>query len=265
MQHNPPIRGGRHTARVVAVVWTLTVATAGFANAPTNSAGTLPYPGVSLCIAADPACEAVVIGVGEGGRSLTRYQPKFQGLIAPLDAKLRRAMRGISWHPGCPVPLDQLRVLTLDHWRPDGTRSVGHLIVAASVAPTVLAAFKHYFHVRFPITVMAPVHLFGASDVRSMATDNTSAFNCRKMTGGGRWSEHAFGTAVDINPLRNPYVKGQLVLPAAGKAWVQRKHVRPGMLVAGGAGVGVWQRMGWGWGGAWRTLQDFQHVSKTGR
>jgi hypothetical protein len=227
--------------------------------------GTLPHPRRSLCQAGTTDCVAVRVQQRSNAAVYTRYQPRFVGSIATLSPKLRHAMTGVSWRRGCPLSLDALRSVTVDHWRPDGSITRGQLIVAATVAPVVLRAFRHYFQARFPITTMAPVHRYGASDDRSMKADNTSAFNCRKMTGGSRWSEHAYGTAIDINPLRNPYVKGKLVLPASGRAWAKRSHVRPGMLVPGGPAVSFWRRAGWGWGGSWRTLQDYQHISKTGR
>lgn len=227
--------------------------------------GTLPHPRQSLCKAGTPECAAIVVQPTGGRATFTRYQPRFHGAIRPLSPRLRKAMTGISWRPGCPLSLDALRLVDVDHWRPDGSISRGQVIVAAKVAALVLRAFRHYFHTRFPITRMSPVYKFGGSDDRSMKVDNTSAFNCRKMTGGSRWSEHAYGMAIDINPFKNPYVKGKLVLPASARSWAKRNRVRPGMLVKYGPGVTVWTKAGWGWGGNWRTLQDYQHVSKTGR
>ena len=93
--------------------------------------------------------------------------------------------------------------------------------------------------------------------------NNTTAFVCRPSRGSRTWSEHAQGRAVDINPFHNPYVKGDVVLPELATAYVDRSHLRPGMLtdddVAGFTGVG------WGWGGRWRSLLDFMHLSANGR
>ncbi|MCO4763955.1 MAG: M15 family metallopeptidase [Myxococcales bacterium] len=226
--------------------------------------------GHGVCRGKTQCCKGVLASVGGcgacvRGKSIMRYQPKFSGAITPIGDKLGKAMTGVSWRKGCPVDLRGLRLLTMHHWRPNGTIGRGQLIVNATVAKGVLKAFERLFQMRFPITRMIPVHRYGASDDRSMKADNTSAFNCRKITGGSRWSEHAFGTAIDINPLRNPYVKGKLVLPAEGRAWASRTDVRPGMLVPHGPTVGVWRQLGWGWGGTWRKLQDFQHVSQSGK
>ncbi|MFW6031301.1 MAG: M15 family metallopeptidase [Myxococcota bacterium] len=98
-----------------------------------------------------------------------------------------------------------------------------------------------------------------------MEANNTSAFNCRRMTSGSRWSEHAYGTAIDVNPIQNPYVRGAVVQPPAGEAYVDRTATRKGMLRAGGPVVGAFAEAGWKWGGEWRTMKDYQHFSVSGR
>ena len=105
---------------------------------------------------------------------------------------------------------------------------------------------------------------FGGDDAASMAANNTSAFNCRTVAGSARWSEHAYGTAIDINPVQNPYVAGSAVDPPAGSEYLDRANVRPGMMVSGGVGVNVFRFVGWGWGGDWSSAKDYQHVSLRG-
>jgi hypothetical protein len=110
---------------------------------------------------------------------------------------------------------------------------------------------------------MRPIDAFGGSDDRSMAADNTSAFNCRYAvtTGARRWSMHAYGLAVDVNPVENPYLEGGRVRPARGRRYLDRAHVRPGMAVAGGALVSAFASVGWKWGAR---FGDYQHFSSTG-
>jgi hypothetical protein len=98
-----------------------------------------------------------------------------------------------------------------------------------------------------------------------MAADNTSAFNCRVVAGTTTWSQHAYGRAVDVNPVRNPYVRDGGVDPPGGAAYTDRSDVRPGMLVEAGAVVDAVDRIGWGWGGRWSSGRDLQHLSRTGR
>jgi poly-gamma-glutamate synthesis protein (capsule biosynthesis protein) len=105
---------------------------------------------------------------------------------------------------------------------------------------------------------------FGGSDDASMAVDNTSAFNCRPVAGTTRWSQHAYGRAIDINPLRNPYVEPGRVSPVEGAAYADRSDVRPGMIVEGGPVVAAFDALGWGWGGRWAGGADYQHFSAAG-
>jgi hypothetical protein len=76
---------------------------------------------------------------------------------------------------------------------------------------------------------------------------------------------HAYGEAIDINTVENPYVIGNSVLPPSGRAYMNRSRVRPGMAVEGGVLVRAFSRVGWGWGGRWSGTKDYQHFSTTGR
>lgn len=171
---------------------------------------------------------------------------------------------GDSWRDGCPVGPEELRRLRLTHHTFDGGTSEGHLVVHRDVARAVVDAFEAIFAGGFPIAAMEPVHVHGSDDGRSMEANNTSAFNCRTVTGGTRWSEHAHGTAIDINPVQNPYVRGSTVLPAAGRGRLDRDAVVPGMIVAGDAVTTAFAAIGWQWGGTWPN-PDHQHFSASGR
>jgi len=170
-----------------------------------------------------------------------------------------------SWRPGCPVGPPDLRAVRFPHWRPDGTVASGVLVVHRDVVPAVVALVRAAWGTRFPIVQARPVDDFGGSDDASMAADNTSAFNCRTVAGTTTWSRHADGRAVDVNPVENPYVRGEQVDPPAGRAYLDRADVRPGMLAEGGAVVDAADRLGWGWGGRWSSGQDHQHLSSDGR
>ena len=173
---------------------------------------------------------------------------------------------GASWHAGCPVGPASLRRVTIRYRGFDGADHSGDLIVHADAVGATLAAFERMRAAGFPIRKVVPVDRYGGSDDASMADDNTSAFNCRPSTGStSTWSQHAYGRAIDINPLENPYVSGSSVQPAGGAAYLDRSDVRPGMAVAGGPLVSAFAAVGWGWGGNWTTVKDYQHVSATGR
>jgi D-alanyl-D-alanine carboxypeptidase len=190
----------------------------------------------------------------------------FRGTIAPIGASMRASMTGVSWHPGCPVSLAQLRVLTLSYWGFDNRPHTGRIVVNADVAPTVVSVFRRLYSARYPIRRMQPVDAYGGSDFRSIDADNTSSFNCRAATGSTRWSEHAYGHAIDIDPIENPYVESGSTSHSASRPYLDRSRHRPGMAYPGGVVVQAFAAAGWGWGGSWSgSVHDYQHFSVSGR
>jgi hypothetical protein len=192
--------------------------------------------------------------------------PVFRGSVTPLPASLRATMTGLSWHRGCPIGLDGLRLVRARHWGFDGRVHTGRLVVASDVARPVLDVLRRLYAARFPIRRMVPVDAYGASDFRSIEADNTSAFNCRYVEGTTRWSEHSYGRAIDLNPIENPYVTaaGTTSHPASSR-YLRRSPYRPGMAVEGGVVVRAFAAAGWGWGGRWSGDRDYQHFSASGR
>ncbi|AVT41839.1 hypothetical protein C6W10_26480 [Plantactinospora sp. BB1] len=172
---------------------------------------------------------------------------------------------GQSWRPGCPVGPDQLRRIRLGYWDFDGRPRVGTIVVHRSVTAEVVEIFATLYRERFPIRRLQPVDAYAGSDDRSMADDNTSGFNCRRAvsTGAAKWSAHAYGKAIDVNPVENPYLIDGRVLPPAGAAYRDRSGHRPGMAVPGGVLVEAFAAAGWEWGGRWRS-PDYQHFTRTG-
>jgi hypothetical protein len=151
-------------------------------------------------------------------------------------------------------------------WGYDGKVHHGDLIVHRTEATDVAAAFGRLHAERFQIRQIRPVAVFGSSDDRSMEANNTSAFNCRAVTGDTSWSEHAYGRAIDINPVQNPYVTASgRVLPESGRPWADRSLRVPGMIHAGGPVTRAFGAIGWSWGGSWTNSKDYQHLSRTGR
>ena len=175
-------------------------------------------------------------------------------------------MTGSSWHAGCPVSLSRLRLLTLTHWGFDGRVHTGRLVVNQDVAAKIVSVFRRLYDVRFPIRRLQVVDDYAGSDFRSIEADNTSAFNCRAATGSSRWSEHAYGHAVDVDPIENPYVDAGGTSHTASRPYLDRSRRRPGMAYAGGALVAAFASIGWGWGGSWSgSVRDYQHFSASGR
>ncbi len=188
--------------------------------------------------------------------------PPFQASSAPVTA----AQLGASWHTGCPVGPSQLRRVFVSYVGFDGHAHRGELVVNTTVVRDVETIFRRLYAARFPIRHMQPVAAYGGSDNRSMAADNTSGFNCRYAVAPGpkQWSVHAYGEAIDVNTVENPYLEGGRVLPPAGRAFTDRSRYRRGMAVAGGTLVRAFASVGWLWGGRWTSSPDWQHFSKTG-
>jgi hypothetical protein len=189
----------------------------------------------------------------------------FRGTISPLSPALRARLTGTSWHPGCPVPLSGLRLLTVSHWGFDGRVRTGSLVVNEAVATSVLRVLRRLYDARWPIRRMRLVDDYGGSDFRSIEADNTSAFNCRAATGSSHWSQHAYGLAIDVNPLENPYVSGGRTSHRASVPYLDRSRHRRGMAYEGGELVSAFRSIGWGWGGDWSETKDYQHFSASGR
>jgi len=184
----------------------------------------------------------------------------FVGTVQPVTAR----DLPYSYRAGCPVGPSQLRLLRLSYWGFDGSAHAGSLVVRDRVARDVVGVFRRLYAARFPIRRLRKVDAYRGSDDASMAADNTSAFNCRFVPGTRHWSQHAYGEAIDVNPVENPYLQGARVRPPAGRRFLDRSRARPGMAVAGGALVRAFAAVGWQWGGRWAT-PDYQHFSATGR
>jgi hypothetical protein len=192
--------------------------------------------------------------------------PTFSGTVEAIPADVRELMTGRSWRPGCPVGLDDLRLLTVTYWGFDGLPHAGNLVAHRDHAGALLSAFHSLFDQRFAIERIQLVDDFGADDAASMAANNTSAFNCRGIDGHpGVWSEHSYGWAVDINPVQNPWVRGIEVDPPAGVPYADRTVQAPGVIHAGDGVVQAFAAIGWTWGGTFGNAKDYQHFSATGR
>src|SRR5919201_3323210 len=181
-------------------------------------------------------------------------------------SRVTRAELPYSWHPGCPVAPSQLRRLRLSYRGFDGRAHTGTLVLNRDAVADVTRVFARLYAARFPIRRMRPIDAYRGNDERSLAADNTAAFNCRYAIAPGprRWSAHAYGEAIDVNPVENPYLVGRRVHPRAGARYLDRSNVRPGMAVRGGLLVRAFVAVGWRWGGRWTGPPRHQHFSATG-
>lgn len=194
----------------------------------------------------------------------TTSAPRFASSIAAIDDGTA-ARLSASWRPGCPVPLESLRLVTVTHWGFDRRLRQGEVIVHSDHAEAIRGVFAALFEAAFPIEQVRLVDDFGADDDRSMAANNTSGFNCRRARGSAWWSEHAYGRAVDINPVQNPYLTRRgAVLPPGGREFIRRDATTPGVITDDGPVVAAFTSIGWRWGGDWSN-PDYQHFSASGR
>ena len=192
--------------------------------------------------------------------------PGYHARIQPIPTAMRAQMTGVSWHPGCPVGLSDLRLITLEYRGFDGHDHTGRLIANRDAAAALVAVFRRLYAARFPIRRMEPVDRYGGDDFRSIEADNTSSFNCRAATGSTRWSNHAYGRAIDVNPIENPYVSGGTTSHPASRPYLDRSRHGRGIAYAGGVLVEAFRSVGWGWGGSWSgSVRDYQHFSFNGR
>ena len=182
---------------------------------------------------------------------------QFVGTVAALEGEpLARS----TWHEGCPVSVDELRYITVTFHGFDGLSHTGELIAHRDVAADLVDVFRELYQVQFPIEEM---RIVTAADMEADPTgdgNNTASFVCRAVTGGLRFSEHAYGLAIDVNPFHNPYVRGEVVLPELAASYLDRTP-RAGVIVEGDVVVEAFETIGWGWGGRWQSLKDYQHFA----
>ena len=214
-------------------------------------------------------CTDLAPGPGErtapdGPDAGDKRAPAYTSSIERVPSPLGRRMTGSSHDPArCPVKLADLRLLTMRYVGFDGQPHIGQMVVHRRHARGIVDVFRELYDKRFPIRRMQLVDAYGGDDNRSMAADNTSAYNCRAVAGTSTFSDHAYGAAVDINPVENPYATADGVLPSAGRKFVDVDRspdadAPRGVIVADDVVVRAFERIGWEWGGGWND-PDYQH------
>ncbi|MGF7057401.1 M15 family metallopeptidase [Brassicibacter mesophilus] len=173
-----------------------------------------------------------------------------------------RRIDGMSWKTEAPVKLDDLRYIKVTYWGFDDKAHLGELVVHKEVSNEVIEIFKELYEVKFQIDKIKIIDEYNADDNLSMEDNNTSSFCFRVVAGTNKLSKHSYGLAIDINPIQNPYIKGEVILPAEGETYVDRSNVRKGMIVKDDACYKAFTNRGWAWGGEWKTVKDYQHFEK---
>ncbi|HEV7639746.1 MAG TPA: M15 family metallopeptidase [Gaiellaceae bacterium] len=198
----------------------------------------------------------------------------FHSTIRPLSAPVRAELKSAGvWHQGCPVSLAQLRVLTVTHWGFDNRTHTGQLVVNADSAAPLARVFKRLYELRFPIRHLRLGDAYGPVRTHPADNDISGSFECRQAVaspctstvrkGTGSWSEHAYGRAVDVNPVENPYVGCGMSRDPRSRRYLDRTRLRRGMVTP--AVVAAFRSIGWGWGGSWSgATKDYMHFSASG-
>ena len=197
----------------------------------------------------------------------------FHTSVRPLPAPVRAELTGTFWHQGCPVELSQLRVLTVSFWGFDDRVHAGQLVVNEDVAAPLAHVFRRLYALRFPIRHMQLADYYGPKTQWPKDTDVSEGFECRQAVtspcssttsrGTGQWSEHAYGHAVDLNPVENPYVGCGMSRDPASRRFLDRSRLRRGMVTPDV--VAAFRSIGWAWGGDWSgSTKDYMHFSASG-
>lgn len=188
----------------------------------------------------------------------------FAATVDVVPTTIMKEMAGVSWHPGCPVELSELRLVRLSYWGFDHAVHPGELVVHASVADAVVRALRRAYELGFVIRGMHRLETYAGNDDAAAVADNSSAFHCPATPdAGGRWAAAAYGKAVNLNPVENPKVVGQTTAPAAGSAYLDRGNVRPGMLIEGDGVTSAFAAEGFTWGGSNRPSPTYSHFETT--
>jgi hypothetical protein len=183
------------------------------------------------------------------------------------------------WQDNCPVSLDRLMLLKISYIDFYGNEQHdGEMVIFDVLADNVLSIFYALYLNRFPIEKIKLINAYAGDDDKSMADNNSSAFNFRVIMGSEDFSIHSYGMAIDINPKQNPYLLTEYsinklvvpVYPPEGMEYINRKNIRPGMVenILGNDSrdtvVDLFKEHGLTvWGGDWNFPIDWHHFQVT--
>ena len=188
--------------------------------------------------------------------------------IKKIDENYAKTMENVSYHKGCPVPLDDLRIINIKYLGFDEAISYGDLIVHKDVAFEVSEIFEELFKINYPIQQITPIEKYKGDDFESIEANNTSAFNCRKAEASKKYSKHSFGKAIDINPIQYPYIyENGTSSHKPSKEFIKRVLINDtvqsrALLLPNSEAVMIFKKYGWKWGGDWKNIKDYQHFQK---
>ncbi|MGD2168840.1 MAG: M15 family metallopeptidase [Chlamydiota bacterium] len=181
----------------------------------------------------------------------------------PLPESIVERIKGKSWNSDCPIPLEDLAYVQVSHWNYNNEIVTGELIYHKTLALEIIEIFQELFEAKFPIEKMVLIDDYNANDDLSMEDNNSSAFCSRAVVGySGVFSKHSYGGTIDINPLINPYIRGNTVLPKGSEPYLDRTLDIPGLIKEGDVCYQAFIKRGYTWGGHFISLKDYQHFEK---
>ena len=177
--------------------------------------------------------------------------------ILDIPHNIRQSMISSGvWKQECPIAMDRLRLLEIEHYTFDHKIQTGQMVVLDIIAEKTIEIFDILLEKKFPINKIQLMDAYNGNDDLSMEDNNSSCFNFRKIVGTERISIHSYGTAIDINPTQNPYIVDAKIYPSTGSAFLDRDNIRPGMLESL---VYLFKERGFEWGGDWTSIKDYHH------
>ena len=186
--------------------------------------------------------------------------------VSEIDDATFARMQGRSYKADCTLPRSELRYLKVLHTDIEGRIRLGELVCHRHVVDDLIEIFRTLYDLRYPIERMVLIDDYDADDGASMRANNSSAFNFRYIRSSHSLSKHSLGTAVDINPLYNPYVRrvgGRTVVdPPEAAPYVDRTRDFPCKIERDDPCCREFRRHGFTWGGDWKSLKDYQHFEK---
>ena len=197
----------------------------------------------------------------------------FHATAGPLTPLAKHELIASNhWNPKCPVPLSGLRLVTLSYWGWDGKVHTGQLVMNANAVAPLTTVFHKFFDMKYEIHHMKLSDAYGPVSAWPKDLDVTYVFSCRQAASSpcnkgtattGSWSMHAYGDAIDVNPIENPYVGCGQTRDPVSVSFMKRTPLRKGMVTPGV--IDAFHSVGWGWGGSWYgSTKDYMHFSSNG-
>lgn len=211
-------------------------------------------------------CAASVVFMAKPCTAKTKIHTYRKGFTyRKLDDEIIQRIRGKSYKKGAKISLNRLRYLQIRYVDFEGNVQEGEMIVNKKIALRTLKVFYQLYKIKYPIEKMKLVDEYDADDERSMADNNTSAFNYRLVANSNKLSNHSLGLAIDINPRINPYITSYGIAPANSKVYKVREvskcrgKYKNYMIHRGDKVYKIFKKYGFSWGGDWKNSKDYQH------